>query len=381
MPEPCSGHDATVSRVLMVTTSPERRGAEVFASALADELDARGHSCTVMAVRPTTSDRPLPVRVAGRSRWDPVGLARLTRAAAAHDVVVGHGSVTLIAGAAIAAGARRPFIYRSIGDPEQWGDVRLASLRVRRPMRRAAAVVALYDRARGALIDRHGLPPGRVRVIPNAVDANGLGPVDEGARAAARARLGSTTGSGGSATSVPSAPRSGRRSPSGSSPRRRARAWWWRATDRCGPGPSAWPRRWPRAGPGSWVPWTTPGSCWTRWRACCSPAARRASRPPPSRPGCVGCPWWRQPWAAWSRSSTTGAPGGWWRPGDGDDGGSVGPLQEALLDALAHAVPMGVAARERCLSRYSMSVVADSWSALVDEVVNHPSGGRARRGT
>lgn len=380
MPMLPSGHDATVSRVLMVTTSPERRGAEVFASTLADELDARGHSCTVMAVRPTTSDRPLPVRVAGRSRWDPVGLARLTRAAAAHDVVVGHGSVTLIAGAAIAAGARRPFIYRSIGDPEQWGDVRLASLRVRRPMRRAAAVVALYDRARGALIDRHGLPPGRVRVIPNAVDADGLGPVDEGARATARARLGLDDGIRWvgylGALSAEKRPEVAVRViaatagtglvVAGDGP---LRARTERLAAALAPGRTRFlgavdhPRELLDAVEGLLLPSRTEGI----------PAAAIEA-------GMCGLPVVASAVGGLVEVIDDGRTGRLVAT-DGDDGAGVGPLQEALLDALAHAVPMGGAARERCLSRYSMAVVADSWSALVDEVVNHPSGGRARRGT
>ncbi len=294
--------------------------------------------------------------------------------------MVGHGSVTLIAGAAIAAGARRPFIYRSIGDPEQWGDVRLASLRVRRPMRRAAAVVALYDRARGALIDRHGLPPGRVRVIPNAVDADGLGPVDEGARAAARARLGLDDGIRWvgylGALSAEKRPEVAVRViaatagtglvVAGDGP---LRARTERLAAALAPGRTRFlgavdhPRELLDAVEGLLLPSRTEGI----------PAAAIEA-------GMCGLPVVASAVGGLVEVIDDGRTGRLVAT-DGDDGAGVGPLQEALLDALAHAVPMGGAARERCLSRYSMAVVADSWSALVDEVVNHPSGGRARRGT
>jgi glycosyltransferase involved in cell wall biosynthesis len=179
-----------MASVLMVTTSPERRGAEVFASGLARGLRARGHRCDLAAVRPTDRADPLPVPVVGRSRWDPVGLARLARLARTHDLVVGHGSITLLAGAAVSAAAGRPFVYRSIGDPSVWGRVPLAPARIGAPLGRAAAVVALYDGARAELIGRYGLRPERVVVIPNAVDARRFAPADATDRLRARDRLG-----------------------------------------------------------------------------------------------------------------------------------------------------------------------------------------------
>ncbi|UDY33928.1 glycosyltransferase [Dermatobacter hominis] len=188
-----------MARVLMLTTSPDRRGAEVFAVALAEALEPLGHRCTLLAVRPAAASNPLPIPAAGRSRWDPVGLSRLASAARRHDVVVGHGSATLLAGSLAARVARRPFVYRNIGDPAQWGEVPLAAARIGWPLRGAAAVTALYEGAREELIGRYRLDPRRVRVVPNAVDAAGLGATELDATELDATGLGDT----GAATAAP----------------------------------------------------------------------------------------------------------------------------------------------------------------------------------
>lgn len=86
-----------------------------------------------------------------------------------HDVLVAHGSTALLHGAAASTLARRPFIYRNIGDPAAWGAVRGADLRIGLPLRRAAAVGALFPAAREHLISVYRLSPERVTTIPNAV--------------------------------------------------------------------------------------------------------------------------------------------------------------------------------------------------------------------
>ena len=67
--------------------------------------------------------------------------------------MVSHGGSTLAPVALCSRIARRPFVYRNIGDPVYWGQVRGANLRVGLPLRAASHVVALYDGC-GAVHDR-----------------------------------------------------------------------------------------------------------------------------------------------------------------------------------------------------------------------------------
>lgn len=179
-----------MARVLHLISSNDRRGAEVFATELAEHLRAVGHEVQVLAVVASTSSKVLDVEVAGRTRSDPRGFARTVRAARWADIVVSFGSTSLINGALAAKLAKRPFVYRNIGDPAVWGAARLASLRVGLPVRSAAGVVALYPGAKDTLTSRYDLDPRRVRVIPRGVPADRFHVADADARAAARRRLG-----------------------------------------------------------------------------------------------------------------------------------------------------------------------------------------------
>ena len=174
----------------MIIASDQRRGAETFAVALADALQSTGHTSTVVALCGNGGRDAVDVEVMGRSRWDPRGLVRLVRLAHVHDVVVGHGSSSLLNGAAVAAIARRPFVYRNIGDPSAWGARRGADLRIGAPLRRAAGVAALYDVARSELCRRYRLDPRRVRTIPNAVDVRRFTRVTAAERSARRSEWG-----------------------------------------------------------------------------------------------------------------------------------------------------------------------------------------------
>ncbi len=175
------------ARVLHLTSSDDRRGAQVFARQLVDELG--GPPChTAVAVTGGSAEQRLDIDPLGRRRWAPAGFARLCAAVRRHDLLIAHGSSALLHGAAAASVARRPFIYRNIGDPAAWGAVTAAGLRIGLPLRRAAAVAALYDGARTHLIDQYGLDPSRVRTIPNGVRV--VPPPDDTVRAAARARFG-----------------------------------------------------------------------------------------------------------------------------------------------------------------------------------------------
>ena len=78
-------------------------------------------------------------------------------------------------------------MYRNIGDPATWGAVRAADLRIGVPLRRAAAVSALYPAAREHLVAAYRLDPGRVVTIPNGVPEHSA--ADSADRARARAAL------------------------------------------------------------------------------------------------------------------------------------------------------------------------------------------------
>lgn len=181
---------APVASALMIIASDQRRGAETFAVALSAALESAGHRSTTMAIRGYGGSSAIRVPVAGRSRWDPAGLVRLVAAARRHDVVVGHGSSALLGGYAVAALARRPFIYRNIGDPTTWGARRGADLRIGAPLRRAAAVAALYGEAGRELCLRYRLDPSRVRTIPNGASTERFEVTTPDARSAARERFG-----------------------------------------------------------------------------------------------------------------------------------------------------------------------------------------------
>lgn len=173
---------------LLHTTN--RRGAEIFGYELAGGLTEAGMPSTVRAIERGVMANPLPVQSVGLRGRTPLAMARLRALARRHDVVVGHGSSTLLAGTAATLGTRTPFVYRLIGDPRFWSDVPLRGLRASRPLRRAAAVVALWDDAAGALEVLHGIAPERIHVIANGRDAGRYLPPTAHQRSSARAALG-----------------------------------------------------------------------------------------------------------------------------------------------------------------------------------------------
>jgi glycosyltransferase involved in cell wall biosynthesis len=177
-------------RVLHLLATNQRRGAETFAVELAAYLVDHGVEVELLAVEPSSNGPLLDVGVAGRHRADPRGAVRIWHAVQRADVVVGFGSTTLLSGALVSALAQRPFVYRNIGDPRFWGQVRGARLRIGWPLRRAARVVAVFPRARDTLIERYGLDPDRVVCIPRGVPLDRWPVIDADDRHAARKALG-----------------------------------------------------------------------------------------------------------------------------------------------------------------------------------------------
>jgi glycosyltransferase involved in cell wall biosynthesis len=171
-------------RLLQVVTTTQRRGAEVFAADLEVALARRGWDVETVALEDPRRD------AAGTGRLDPARLGELRRRAGTVDVVAAHGSTTLVAVAAATAGTSTPFVYRSIGDPAHWSAAGLRRLRSTALLRFAAAVVVLWPGAATTLRARRGLDPQRIRVIPNGAPAGRGHVAGDHARARARAELG-----------------------------------------------------------------------------------------------------------------------------------------------------------------------------------------------
>jgi glycosyltransferase involved in cell wall biosynthesis len=178
--------------ILHVTTSDDRRGAEVDALELAAALARRGYRPRVVALAPGPFGGGLAVPTLGQRPLAIATLRRLRRTAAAAAIVIAHGSRTLPACAAALSGMDVPLVYRNIGDPEQWSNTAARRARVRAYLRRADSVVALTPRAAASIQSRYGVAPERITVISIGVSAERHHPIDAGSRQAARDTLGLT---------------------------------------------------------------------------------------------------------------------------------------------------------------------------------------------
>jgi glycosyltransferase involved in cell wall biosynthesis len=179
----------TAPDVLQVISSTDRRGAEIFGVELGEALSRRGHTVRTVALAPGRTGG-LEVRTLGRSRFAPQTLRALRRAAREARLVAAHGSSTLPAVAIALAGTGRPFVYRNIGDPAYWSASPTRRARVGLLMRRAAAVVAVSERATTEIAGRFRVSPERITVIPTGVPAARCPPVDPERRRGAREDLG-----------------------------------------------------------------------------------------------------------------------------------------------------------------------------------------------
>lgn len=174
-------------RVCHLVASTDRRGAEVFAGQLSDELGERGHDSTVV-----------PIAGAGgatgyRRRFGRSLRRRIGQAADGADVVVAHGSTTLLSTTLALRHRSVPVVYRSIGDPDHWAPKVGRQGRVGRPLRACTAVVALWPGAAAAMERHYGLDPERLVVIPTGVAPESFVPAAEGEGAEIRRRLGLPT--------------------------------------------------------------------------------------------------------------------------------------------------------------------------------------------
>jgi glycosyltransferase involved in cell wall biosynthesis len=177
-------------RVLQVITDRDRRGAQVFATDLERGLIALNVDVTTVALAAGTHGDLLPVTVLGPSRRSLSTLRALRSNARSADVVVAHGSATLLACAVALLGTGTPFVYRQISDPLHWAASWPRRLRVAVLVRRAAAVVVLSPSVREVFGRHYRLSMERMTVIPNAVPGDGFAPASSDNRAMARAKFG-----------------------------------------------------------------------------------------------------------------------------------------------------------------------------------------------
>jgi glycosyltransferase involved in cell wall biosynthesis len=175
-------------RVLHVVASRERRGAEVFASALVASLTDSGVDQRVAVLHPSQRDRvsfiaPMTqIDTAGGHvpglRMSAHGIGNLKRAIASYrpDVIQAHGGEPLKYALAASLADGRRIVYRRIGDASQFGGGQARRRAYASLMRRSARVVAVADALRVELVQRFGLAPAQVVVIPNGVDVDSLVP-------------------------------------------------------------------------------------------------------------------------------------------------------------------------------------------------------------
>lgn len=158
-----------MTRVLHLISDNSRRGAQVFALQLQQELHrSHGLDGALVALRDEAVDPSAAVPAA----LAPHGRRERRRFISRYDVVVAHGSTTLDVAAIHAPGR---FVYRSIGDPRFWLDRPRRRLKTGLALARAAKVVALYDDAALALSELASVDPDDVAVIPNAVEVDPTG--------------------------------------------------------------------------------------------------------------------------------------------------------------------------------------------------------------
>lgn len=179
-------------RLLQVITTTSRRGAEVFALDLHEQLSARGVQARIVALVDGTAPT-LDVESLGQGRLAWSTLKRLRTLTSQASVVVAHGSTTLPACAGVTIGQPTPFIYRSIGDPAYWASSPTRRLRSAVLLRQAALVAGLSEETRLRLVRLYRLRPDKVITIPAGIDTARFPRRAEGDQAAARHRLGYPT--------------------------------------------------------------------------------------------------------------------------------------------------------------------------------------------
>lgn len=180
-------------RTLHVITDRDRRGAQVHAWDLAAGLRSAGADADVVALAPGRHGDSLPVESLGLTRLAGTTLRALRRRARDYEIVIAHGSTTLVAaGVAVAPGT--PIVYRQISDPLFWAATWGRQVRTAALLRRTRSVVVLSDGTGSVFAGHYGLSSSRLVTIPNAVPADSWSRVTLGEQAKSRQALGIPVG-------------------------------------------------------------------------------------------------------------------------------------------------------------------------------------------
>lgn len=179
-------------KVLHVTASDAPRGAERRAVDLAEALSRLGMSSEIRSVCASGRPDSLPIESVRGGRFDPRGLLELRRLLSQVDAAVAFGSSSLPATALASIGSRTPFVYRSIGDPLYWSNTPARRLRSSLCLRRATAVTVLWSGAADVFTEHYGVPAAKITVLPNGVDTRRFPVATPAARSTARGALGLT---------------------------------------------------------------------------------------------------------------------------------------------------------------------------------------------
>ena len=166
----------TEVRILHVVPRIVRRGAEVFAAQLAEALQPVSRNLLfplfgppegspAATVRVVPGARP-PSRLEARAGVDPGAVARLRIGLRRlrPDLVVAHGGEPLKYAALADPRGRAPIVYRKISHAGGSRGERVLP----RLYGRAAAILAVSDGLRDELLERFGVQPGLVRVVPTS---------------------------------------------------------------------------------------------------------------------------------------------------------------------------------------------------------------------
>lgn len=181
------------NRVLQVVTDRDRRGAQVFAVDLSSHLRSRGVETETIALWNGTSERSLDVPALSGRHNRLTSVRALRRRMRSVDVVVAHGSDTLMATALAGQGLDTRIVYRQISDLNYWAGTPFRRARVRAYLRRMSHAVALWDGSAHVLIEGFGVSSRRISIIPNGVPAGAFWPASTAERNLARRRFGLAT--------------------------------------------------------------------------------------------------------------------------------------------------------------------------------------------
>lgn len=177
-------------RVLHVVSDTNRRGAQVFAHDLTKSMCDAGDETRIVALTRGWAGAQLDMPVLGSGVRAGSTLWRLRREMTSADIVVAHGSATLLACSLAGLRTRTSLVYRNISDPDYWLSTRSRRTRVRLLLSRADQIVSLWPGGADYLVHRLGLDPARITVIPNGVPVDRFTPPHGKQVRAARARFG-----------------------------------------------------------------------------------------------------------------------------------------------------------------------------------------------